>query len=93
MEEVFLKYGLLGAIVIALGIYILKLEERHRKERKEWMENQWKEQEQSRKTQERQFDRMNEMSDNNTEAIKETGGILTGLKTLLENQNRRPNGR
>lgn len=93
MEEIILKYGLPGAIIVGLGIYVLKIEKRHREERKEWMDSQLREAEEYRKTQERQFDRMNEMSDHNTEALNKTGGILSGLKTLLENQNRRPSGR
>jgi hypothetical protein len=78
MQDFFLNYGLTGAIILALGMYVLKLEDRHRKERKEWQEQQ-----------DKQFDRLNEISDSTNHAMRENTNILSGLKTLLENQNRR----
>lgn len=73
MEMVFLQYGILGVVVIGLSGYILKIEARHRKERKEWQE-----------TAANQFKRMNELSDQTNDIIREHTNILSGLKTLLE---------
>lgn len=89
MQNIFLSYGLTGAIILALGMYILKLEDRHKKERKEWSEKQEKENERDRDIHQRQFTRMNEMSDQSNEVMRENTNILSGLKSLLENQNRR----
>lgn len=38
MEEALMKYGFPGVCLVALGWYILHLEKRHSKERKEWMD-------------------------------------------------------
>lgn len=81
IQDVFLSYGLTGAIILGLGMYILKIEDRHRKERREMWEQQQREAEANREVQQKQFDRMIESSDRNT-------NILSGLKTLLENRNR-----
>lgn len=88
MQEFLFKYGLPGAALFALGWYIISLEERHRKERKEWREQQEKERGEDRKLQEKQFDRMNEQADITNENIRENTSILSSLKTLLENQKR-----
>jgi hypothetical protein len=78
MEKLLENYGILGIIVVALGIYILKIEARHKSERKEWRETIGK-----------QFDRMNQQTDDNNKTTRENTNILQGLKTLLENKNRR----
>lgn len=75
MEAALLQYGAIGAMLIGLAAYILRIEARHKKERKEWMEMQ-----------STQFDRMNELSDESNKVIREHTNILTGLKTLLENR-------
>lgn len=84
MQDIFLKYGITGAVIVALAWYILRIEDRHRKERKEYADRLM---EQERKNQEitgKMFDKMIESTDKNT-------NILSGLKTILENKNR--NGR
>lgn len=78
MEELLKSYGLAGVIIVALAGYVIRIEARHGKERKEW-----------RETVEKQFNRMDEMSDEGHKAVRENTSILQGLKTLLENRNRR----
>lgn len=75
MEQIFLKYGLPGACLIALGWYIIRKENHHQKERKEW-----------RELQETMFNRTNTISDETNKIIRENTNILVGLKTLLENR-------
>lgn len=78
MNEVWAQYGVLGLAVIGLGAYIVRIEQRHKKERDEW-----------RITIEKQFDKLDERSEETNKTTRETGNILTGLKTLLENRNKR----
>lgn len=75
MERIFLQYGVMGAIAIALGYYILSVENRHKKERDEW-----------RKMQEKQLDRMDDIAKENNKVIREHTNILASLKSLLENK-------
>lgn len=89
MQEFLFKYGLPGAVIFALGWYVLLLEERHRKERDEWRKTQEKESVENRQVQEKQFDRINEMSNTSNQVTRENTSILSGLKTLLEHQNKR----
>jgi hypothetical protein len=86
MDEVFLKYGISGAAILCLGIYILKLEERHRKERKEEREARGKDQDENRKLVEKMFDREDKRADESNRVTRENTNILAGLKSLLENQ-------
>lgn len=72
-----LQYGVLGIVVVGLAGYILIIEQRHKKERKEWGEKD-----------DQKFDRISEMSDDTNKVIRENSNILSGLKTLLENQRR-----
>jgi len=90
MEEIFLKYGITGAVILCLGIYIVRIEERHRKERREERESREKEESENRKVQEKQFDRISDLTDESNRVTRENTNILAGLKSLLENQNRRP---
>lgn len=78
MDAVLLQYGILGAVVVGLSSYILKIEARHRKERKEWQE-----------IASNQFKRMNDLGDETNQVIREHTNILSGLKTLLENRRTR----
>jgi len=75
MEQALLQYGAIGVMLIGMSAYILRIEARHKKERKEWMDMQ-----------STQFDRMNELSDESNKVIREHTNILIGLKTLLENR-------
>jgi hypothetical protein len=88
MENELLKYGLSGICIAGLAWYILHSEESHRKERKEWRDQQKLETEQNLKVQKEQFDRINEISDTSNQLTRENTNILTGLKTLLENPRR-----
>lgn len=73
--EQFGQYGVLGLVVIALATYIMRNEQAHRKERKDWRESN-----------DKHFDRMNEVTDENNKCLRENTSILSGLKTLLENR-------
>lgn len=75
MNEIFLQYGLIGAIVVALGMYIIRIESRHKKERDDW-----------RNMQEKQYERMEKRDDESNRISREHISILSGLKTLLENR-------
>lgn len=76
--EALSQWGVAGAIIIALATYVIRIETRHKSERKEWKD-----------TIEKQFNRMDEMSDEGHKVTRENTSILQGLKTLLENRNKR----
>lgn len=78
MNEALSQWGILGVVVAALAAYVIRIETRHKSERKEWKD-----------TIDKQFKRMDEMSDEGHKAIRENTSILQGLKTLLENRNKR----
>lgn len=75
MEELLKSYGLAGIVIVALAAYVLRIEKRHTKERKEWKESQ-----------DKQFDRVNEMTDESNKVLRENTNILSGLKSLLEHR-------
>lgn len=75
MEKIFLQYGVMGAIAVALGYYIRTIQASHKAERDEW-----------RKMQEKQLDRMDDIAKENNKVIREHTNILSGLKSLLENR-------
>lgn len=75
MEEVLKQWGVAGAIIVALAAYIIRIEGRHARERKEW-----------RETQSKQFDRLNDINDQNNKVLRENTNILSGLKSLLEHR-------
>lgn len=75
MDELVKNWGVAGIIVAALAGYIIRIESRHYKERKEWRETQGK-----------QFNRLNEINDETNKVLRENTNILQGLKTLLENR-------
>jgi hypothetical protein len=77
MEDLLKNYGLAGVIIAALATYVIRIEARHKSERKEW-----------RETIEKQFRRMDEMNDDDHKVEREHISILQGLKALLENRNR-----
>jgi hypothetical protein len=87
MTEGFLQYGILGLVVVALGSYLLRIEARHNKEKKELRE----ERDTLMKMHEKNFDRVSEMTNDGNKVMREFTNVLSGLKTLLEN--RKPNGR
>jgi hypothetical protein len=84
MTEGFLQYGVLGLVVLALGGYVLRIEARHSKEKKESRE----EREQLLKLNEKNFDRISEMSDETNKVLRENTNIISGLKSLLETRRR-----
>lgn len=75
MEAAFLQNGILGLVVVGLSAYVLRIELRHKKERREWMEMQSE-----------QFDRINELIDESNKVIREHTNVLSALKSLLENR-------
>lgn len=75
MEKLFLQYGVMGAIAVALAYYILSLQKQHSKEREEW-----------RKAQERFVDRMDDALQENNRVIREHTNLLSGLKSIFENK-------
>lgn len=75
MEKSMLDYGILGIVVVALATYIIRIENRHRRERKELAERD-----------ERHFNRVNQLTDESNKVTRENTNILQGLKTLLENR-------
>jgi hypothetical protein len=72
MEKIFVQYGVMGAIAVSLGYYILWLQNEHRKEREEW-----------RKAQEKHMDRMDTIANENNRVIREHTNILSELKSLF----------
>jgi hypothetical protein len=75
MEKIFLQYGILGAIPLALAGYIMYLHTQHRKERDEW-----------RQAQDKLMDRMDDTAKENNKVIREHTNILSGLKSILESR-------
>lgn len=73
MEKIFIQYGVMGAIAVALAYYILSLQNQHRKERDEW-----------RQAQEKHIDRMDDIAKENNRVLREHTNILTELKTLFK---------
>lgn len=86
MTEVFAQYGILGAVVICLAGYILRIEGRHKKERKEWLDEHKRERNEWLESHQRQIDRANQVADDTNRTLRENTNILTGLKTLLESK-------
>lgn len=97
MEDKLLQYGVLGVVVIGLVWYLLYREKQWRIEKKEEREAHRvdtemhaklhkEEREKLTDTQDRQLERMEEMSDEGNKIAREHIQILTGLKTLLENR-------
>lgn len=75
MNDTLQNFGVLGIIVAALAAYVIRIEGRHSKERKEW-----------KGVQEKQFDRLNEINDETNKVLRENTNILSGLKSLLEHK-------
>ena len=63
------QYGILGIICAALGGYVLMIEKRHAKERKEWKE-----------TIERQFDEANKTTRENTSVLSALKTIIETMR-------------
>lgn len=61
----FAQYGILGAVVVALGAYVLRIEARHREERDEW-----------RRAQDRQVDEQNRNIKENTSILSALKTLL-----------------
>ncbi len=71
------KYGFMGLCIGGLGWFILFLIKGHRAERKEF-----------RELIEKMSDKSDRREDETSKVIRDTGGILQGLKTLLEHRNK-----
>ena len=63
------QYGILGVICTALAGYVLMIEKRHTKERKEWKE-----------TIERQFDEANKTTRENTSVLSALKTIIETMR-------------
>lgn len=77
MDKELIQYGALGVCVIGMATYIIRIEMRHAKERKEWGEKD-----------DKKFEQVNKITEENNKVLRENTNILAGLKTLLENKNR-----
>lgn len=97
-----LLFGFITSIIGGLAAYVLIIEKRHSKEKKEIVERQEKERLETldRHSKERrelieiqkeQFDQISELSQENNKISREHITLLSGIKSLLENQIR--NGR
>lgn len=73
MEKIFLQYGILGAIPLAMAWYIMYLHKQHKKERDEW-----------RAMQEKQLDRMDDITKENNKVIREHTNMVSSLKSIFE---------
>ena len=77
MEKDLIQYGAIGIMLALCVVYINKLRSDHKKERKDLLDMN-----------EKNFNRVNEITDENNRVLRENTNILSGLKTLLENKNR-----
>lgn len=77
MENALLQYGVLGVVVLGMAYYIVRIEIRHAKERKEWQDKD-----------DRHFNTLISAKDESNRVIRENTNILAGLKALLENKNK-----
>lgn len=74
--------------VSALGAYIAIIEKRHAKEKKELREDHANERKEWKELAEQHFEKLSEISEEGHKVTREHTNILSGLKTLLENQRR-----
>lgn len=88
MEEKLFQFGIAGIGLIALSWYILKRDADHKKERKEWMDRSEDRMKKSEERMEKMTDRVEKISDTTNTVLRENTNILSGLKTLLENNNK-----
>ncbi len=72
--------------IAGMGWYIVYKDKKAEKARKEDAERHAKEREELMKVNQAMFDKLTDISEETNKATRETGNILTGLKTLLENQ-------
>lgn len=89
MEDVFIKYGLPGAVIAALALFVAKLIEWHRKDRQAWEEQTKKQRQEMMELFEKLFNRQADLTDESNRVTRDNTSILAGLKSLLENQLRR----
>lgn len=89
MDDILLRYGLPGVVIAGLSAFVMKLIEWQRKDRTEWRDEIERIQEENRKIHEKQFDRLSQLTDESNRVTRDNTNILSGLKSLLENQNRK----
>lgn len=89
MDDILLRYGLPGVVIGGLSAFVMKLIEWQRKDRTEWRDEIARIQEENRKIHEKQFDRLSQLTDESNRVTRDNTNILSGLKSLLENQNRK----
>lgn len=82
--EVWTQFGIYGVIIGALAAYIIRIEKRHAKERKEWMEIEERERKESRDMHKQHFDRIGEISSESNKVLRENTSIIAALNKLIE---------
>lgn len=68
------QYGISGLVIVGLAWFVVYLMKSHKTERKEMADRM-----------EKMSDKSDRREDETNKVIRDTGGILQGLKTLLEN--------
>lgn len=92
-----LLFGFVTTLIGGLGTYIMIIEKRHTKEKKEEAERRdrerrdlieahLKEKERLLSLTEQQFEKLTEISEENHKIGREQVNFLAGIKTLIENQ-------
>lgn len=83
-----LLFGFVSSLIGGLAGYVLFLEKRHTKKERETEERHAKERRELIDMHKQQFDQISEISEEGHKVTRENSNILSGLKTLLENQRR-----
>lgn len=89
MQDVFIKYGAWGGAILGLSAFVLILINWLKKKDDDHRTTIDRITDENRRMIEKLFDRNIEQSEINNKVLRENTNILTGLKSLLENQNRR----
>lgn len=83
MESLWLKYGVLGAVIIAMGIIVKilwnkleSIEAKHKAERDEWLQMHLKERTEWRSTIETQFGKIEERDEKHDSILKDIKFLL-----------------
>lgn len=82
--EIWQQFGISGVIIGALAAYIIRIEKRHAKERKEWMEIEERERKESRDMHKQHFDRLGQISDDSGKVLRENTSVIAALNKLIE---------
>lgn len=90
MDQEFLKYGAWGGAVLGLSAFILILINWLKKKDDDHAKFMERINNEHTQRMEKIVNKVNDVIDDNTKASRETGNILTGLRTLIEYTNRKP---